>query len=244
MISENTSALLEWLIKQFHLYGWPQFVRTDGGPQFRSDFAAFCRINGICHELSSPYNPRSNGLAESGVQSIKHILRRCAETGADIRSALSIYNSAPRADGYSPFQLFFGRTARLPGLPSLPRAVDVRDGMARRDEQQIRQSQHFALHARDYSPLALGSKVVFQDGQGRWTRPATIVARRPGGLSYDVRDDASQRVFLRGRRLLRPFTRAHAPRANAPCPLRPPSTVSSQSTPPPTIRRSPRFQSR
>ena len=46
-------------------YGFPEHIRTDGGPQFRRDFKAYCNKQYIYHELSSPYNPESNSLAEA-----------------------------------------------------------------------------------------------------------------------------------------------------------------------------------
>ena len=68
----------------FNDYGWPTHIRTDGGPQFRSEFKEFCTEHGITHELSSPYNPESNGLAEVAVKSLKGIVLRCTEREAKI----------------------------------------------------------------------------------------------------------------------------------------------------------------
>ena len=48
-----TGQLADW----FTEFGWPSAIRTDGGPQFRSEFMQFCEQHGIKHELSSPYNP-------------------------------------------------------------------------------------------------------------------------------------------------------------------------------------------
>ena len=72
----------------FNLLCWPQSIRSDGGPQFCGDFMKICTDNGIKHELSAPYNPHSNGLAESGVKIIKSILIKYLEEGKDIQRAL------------------------------------------------------------------------------------------------------------------------------------------------------------
>ena len=58
----------------FNLLGWPQVIRSDNGPQFRSEFAEFCEINEIKHETSSPYNLQSNSLAEAAVKNAKTLL--------------------------------------------------------------------------------------------------------------------------------------------------------------------------
>ena len=52
-------------------------IRTDGGPELRSEFVAFCDDNGISHELSSPYNPQANDLAESGIKNVKNLFLKC-----------------------------------------------------------------------------------------------------------------------------------------------------------------------
>ena len=67
----------------FNLLGWLSSIRSDGGPQFRGDFTSFCTKHGIRHELSAPNNPKSNGLAEAGVKSVKNILKKCVSSGAD-----------------------------------------------------------------------------------------------------------------------------------------------------------------
>ena len=53
----STSAILIKLANWFNILGWPEKIRTDGGPQFRSEFNDFCKSFYICHELSSPYHP-------------------------------------------------------------------------------------------------------------------------------------------------------------------------------------------
>ena len=59
-----TNHLENWNLE----YGKPQRLRTDGGPQFRTEFSSqWCKNNGIVHELSSPEHHQSNGHAENAV---------------------------------------------------------------------------------------------------------------------------------------------------------------------------------
>ena len=44
----------------FNGFGQPTRIRTDGGPQFRTELKDFCLPHGITHKLSSSYNPESN----------------------------------------------------------------------------------------------------------------------------------------------------------------------------------------
>ena len=94
--STTTSAVIGILKTSFDLLGWPQSICSDGGPQFCGEFVKFCEDNGICHELSAPYNPRSNRLAESGVKIVKSILIKCLGEGKDVQRALYEGRNAPR----------------------------------------------------------------------------------------------------------------------------------------------------
>ena len=107
--SLNTDNIIAILINWFNILGWPLSIRSDGGPQFRGPFSSFCNKNNISHELAAPYNPKSNGLAEAGVKSVKCILRKSLHFNADPHSMLYEWRNVPRPDGYSPAQLLFGR---------------------------------------------------------------------------------------------------------------------------------------
>ena len=120
----DTRTIIHHLEEWFNDYGWPTHIRTDGGPQFRSEFKEFCAAHGIQHELSSPYNPESNGLAEAAVKNLKGIVIRCTEKGENIHQAIAAWRNTARQDGSSPAQLFFGRRQRL-GLPLLPQHLEI-----------------------------------------------------------------------------------------------------------------------
>ena len=45
----------------FELFGISETIYTDGGPQFRHEFADFCKMWNVNHVTSSPYNPRPTG---------------------------------------------------------------------------------------------------------------------------------------------------------------------------------------
>ena len=199
MPSETTSALISLLTNTFNQYGWPLSIRSDGGPQFRSEFAKFCSENNISHEISSAYNPKSNGLAESAVKSIKNLLKRCHDLKENFTEALAHFLQTPRSDGYSPFQLFFCRAGRLPKLPLIRQNLDLIAGTQKRDA--TRTAQQKAIQARSYKPLNIGDPIIFQDLHGNWTRPGHVKDIRPDGLSYVVENNG--RDYIRSRSLLR-----------------------------------------
>ena len=130
----DTQAVIRHLTEIFDLFGLPGAIRSDNGPQFRSEFDAFCRDKGIKHETSSPYYPRSNGLAEAAVKTTKHLLATTKEAGESFVDALVAFRMTPRADGVSPAQLFLGRRPRghLPTLGQTP-ANNAEDAHLGRD---------------------------------------------------------------------------------------------------------------
>ena len=68
-------------------------ISNKDSPQFRSEFTQFCEQYGIKHELSSPYNPESNGLAEAAVKNVKAIITRCNKEKESIKLALAAWRN-------------------------------------------------------------------------------------------------------------------------------------------------------
>ena len=68
----NTAAVVDRLFQWFGDWGFPKVLRSDNGPQYRSEFIAFCDKYKITHHTSSPGNPQSNGCAENAVKQAKH----------------------------------------------------------------------------------------------------------------------------------------------------------------------------
>ena len=104
----DTATVVRQLSDWFTEVGWPTANQTDGGPQFQMDFTLFFSRHGIKDELSSPYNPESNGLAEAAVKNIKSIITHCNKEGKNIKLAFAAWRNMTRADGVSPSQLFYG----------------------------------------------------------------------------------------------------------------------------------------
>ena len=113
LTNTTTRHVLSHLKTWFTDFGWPLFVRSDNGPQFRSEFSYFCKAHGITHELSSPYNPESNGLGEAAVKNMKSLVLHSKSTGENFHHALAAWRNMTRQDGTSPAQLFFGRRQQL-----------------------------------------------------------------------------------------------------------------------------------
>ena len=199
--SLNTNTVTDLLVRWMNDFGFPSVIRTDGGPQFRGLFDDWCAQYGVTHELSSPYNPQSNGHAENGVKTAKTLLKKLDGNMRLFREHLFAWRNTPRVDGIAPSDLFFGRRQRslLPSVsqPALSPSTTTRDAI--RSQQRVK----FDASASPLSTLLPGQPVAFYTN-GAWGGRAVIEkARRDDQLSYEIiLPDGTKTI--RNRRLLRP----------------------------------------
>ena len=121
---------------------------------------------------SSAYHPESNGHAEQAVKSAKHLLRKLNSNLAQFRSHLQAWRNTPRADGFSPAQLFFGRRLRA-GLPMATSGVNEAGtnaaATAARKSAAQTTKESFDERAHSLPPLKPGERVrIFDSASGSW----------------------------------------------------------------------------
>ena len=200
----SSSKIISILDTWFQLFGFPQTIRSDGGPQYRSEFTDYCKSKNIKHEVSSPYNPQSNGLAESAVKIAKHLLIKCSESKENFQAALSFWRNVPKESGFSPAALFFGRQQQtaLPSLPQHHAEID-RDTMnAVKQISRAKIMDAFNKRAKDAPALSVGENVLVQHPDSKlWCIKGYIKSIRPDGLSFEIELPTGQ-VIVRGRRLV------------------------------------------
>ncbi len=121
MTSTTTQRTLDELRLMFALYGFPEEVVSDNGPQFTSnEFANFMSKNGIKHTLVPPYHPQSNGAAERSVRVVKEALAKQVIQGIQgmsmkhrLANFLLRYRTTPHnTTGVSPGELMMKRCLR------------------------------------------------------------------------------------------------------------------------------------
>ncbi|XP_049880164.1 uncharacterized protein K02A2.6-like [Pectinophora gossypiella] len=114
----QSGTTIKALKDSFSRFGIPEKIITDNGTQFSSEeFKLFSRTWEFIHETSSPLYPRSNGLAERNVRTVKLLMIKAEETGEDWQLAvLNFRNSPVTGEQYSPAQLLMSRrlNTRLP----------------------------------------------------------------------------------------------------------------------------------
>ena len=199
-----TAILEDWFIDM----GKPVRLRSDGGPQFRSEFEDWAKKENITHELSSPYHHQSNGHAEVTVREMKHLLTKMERNWQKFRLALREYRNTPRFDGLSPSQWLTGYRQRT-DAPAAPSAYEritdeqLKSHLDLRGKEQARiKDQSWSKREKETKTYAPGSLCWVQDPKTkRWSIKATIVKAR-NKRSFIVNDGF--REFMRNRRFLRP----------------------------------------
>lgn len=118
MKKPTSQKVIYKLHELFARFGVPDTIVSDNGTQFTSkDFADFCQNFQVEHVRIPPYHPRSNGLAERFVDTLKRALRKA--TGTPTRKALQLFlqvyritpnKSAPTS--LPPAEIMFSRKIR------------------------------------------------------------------------------------------------------------------------------------
>ena len=210
--SLSTTAITNKMQSWMYLEGTPLRLRSDGGPQFRGPFQDWCQTMGITHELASPYNPESNGLAEAAVKNVKHLLLKCIEEEENFEEALATWRSTPKADGPSPAALFRHREIRLPAqdLPSHPDCLKFYTTAQIKEFENQRQAQFTETErrtndkGRNLPPIESGTLVDVYDIKKGWLlSAATVQHMREDEKSFVLKDMLTSRLFVRARKHLR-----------------------------------------
>lgn len=110
----NTETTVRTPRQIFSIHGLPEQLVSDNGPAFIShEFKEFIQNNGIRHSLTTPYHPRSNGLAERAVQTFKTAMKMEGPLLERIPRFLLQYRIILQTTtGQSPAELLMGRKLR------------------------------------------------------------------------------------------------------------------------------------
>lgn len=209
LTSNITNALTRW----FNDFGWPNSIISDSGPQFRSEFADFCAEKSIQFDTSSAHFHSSNGLVEAGVKSIKYLLKKYNDSmNSQFFTALQELRNSPRADGYSPAQLFLGRRQRGV-LPVHHRTTEfdpgiVQAGAHKRQQQRAKTKRKFDETSHLLPEFRSGAHVRVQHPTSkRWDQIGQVIRPRNAlKRSYIVK--IGSRFYVRNKRFLRPLKSA------------------------------------
>jgi transposase InsO family protein len=153
MKSTTASSTCIKLRELFARLGVPRVVVSDNGPQWVSkEFHQFCQTNGCQHIKSTPYHPKTNGLAERAVRTFKERMSAAKSSCTDINTRLSKFllsyrNTPHNSLGRPPAELLYGRRlrTRLDLLkPDVRAKLDASNFKQQRHHDEASKSRLFA----------------------------------------------------------------------------------------------------
>ncbi|XP_055388168.1 uncharacterized protein K02A2.6-like [Condylostylus longicornis] len=127
----TAKRIIHHLKSIFARHGIPKVMISDNGPPFNSkEFKEFSISWDIDHNTSSPYYPRSNGLAERSIGTIKTLLQKSNDSKTDPYIALLQHRTTAKNGCLSPAELLMSRKLRTK-LPTLrdalkPNTIDAK----------------------------------------------------------------------------------------------------------------------
>lgn len=226
----SASGLVANLRNFFRIFGVPEELSSDGGPQFKATITEeFLSRWGIRHRVSSAYFPQSNGRAEVAVKTAKRLLidnigsSGSLDTDRFLRAILQLRNTPDPDCHVSPAEIVFGRPLRdafafvsrtekfqNPNVHPMWRDAWKSKETALRT-RFTRTMESLNLRARSLAPLSCGDRVFVQNQKGmhpnKWDRSG-VVMESQGNDQYLVKIDGTGRLTVRNRRFLRLYTPA------------------------------------
>ncbi|KAJ8385135.1 hypothetical protein AAFF_G00192760 [Aldrovandia affinis] len=135
LTSTTTTKVIDSLESIFSRHGLPVTLRSDQGPQFKSEeFSNYCESNGIKHVKTTPRWAQASGEVERQNASLFKRIRIAESEGLDwkreLRKYVTVYRSIDHATtGKSPAELLFNRKMRgkLPDISTAQADLEVRD---------------------------------------------------------------------------------------------------------------------
>ena len=181
----------------FARYGIPKEIVSDNGPEYSAKaYHNFCKDWDIHHNPSSPEYPKSNGLAERTVQTVKRTLKKAKKAGDDIHLTLLALRTTPCTNNrHSPADKMFNRSPRTL-IPSINNTVS--DKLTNSHPKLSKNQQHDYTTKRHILPeLHPGDTVRIHDGK-TWSRTGTVVSKANQPRSYNIKMN-NRRTLRRNR---------------------------------------------
>ena len=92
----GSESVINVLKQNFARHGIPEKLISDNGPCYASQlFTEFAKAYQFDHATSSPRYPRSNGMSERAVQTVKKLLKKAKKSGNDPYLALLELRNTP-----------------------------------------------------------------------------------------------------------------------------------------------------
>jgi hypothetical protein len=186
--NKTASDVILALKSIFAVHGVPLTILADNMPFGSRAMKDFSNEWGFTINTSSPHYPKSNGMAERYVQTIKQFLRKGEDTDDDIYPSLLAYRETPVTGCiYSPAEMLFNRCIRsnLPITSQTLRPTDVRPTEILKQRQQVTKS-YYDKSVKELPALKAGEQVFMRTNDEKHWTPATVVDHHQNPRSYLV----------------------------------------------------------
>lgn len=201
--NDSTSKkIAELTSKIFSIFGVPNTVITDNGPQFQG--AAYQKMlqgYGVCHITSSPHHPQSHGFIERSIRTIKSLLKKSGEDSN--KALLNFRTTPPGPHNLSPAELMFGRKVQA-NLPIRTHGFHDDHHIEKCTERQSASHDHYNENKRELPELSIDQPIFFQDVAKKTWSPGTVIGIGPEPRSYTIQCSTTRRNLRRNRILLKP----------------------------------------
>ena len=157
--------------------------------------------------ISSPNFPRSNGLAERTIQTVKQLLVKAKQSNMDYYLALLQFRNAEKHNLASPSQLLMSRRLRTNITCSReylkPKLVNIDEHLEKTKEYNEKIKKLYDKSAKNLGDIKNGETVLFKKEPHLSWSPATIRCKASQPRSYLV--EHGTRVYRRNREHLKPL---------------------------------------
>ena len=191
------STVIQHTKSIFARFGIPKTVMSDNGPQFAArEYKEFAREWGFYHDTPSSKYPKSNGLVERTIQTVKKTIKKALQSGDDPCLALLALRSTPGTDNSpSPAFKLMNRHLRT----TLPSVKTEKTSPPLTNPLKVKESHD--KHVKNLQPIKEGQFVRIREGKS-WSIKGKVTERADQPRSYVVKTENNSTVRRNRRDLL------------------------------------------
>ena len=241
MKSTTTKQITEFLDEAFQIFGFPDEIVSDNGPQFKFEFDNYCARNGIRHRKVTPYHPRANGAIERFFRCVKKTIWCAVNENQDWKQAFKAFifqyrNTPHSSTGLSPSEIMLSFTPRtyVPSIKQFTHPkhrrttnIAISHDKAAKDIQKAYADKK--NHAK-MSNIAVGDVVLLKRKQQNKFQspydPEPFVVSRRNGNSVTIEKPGC--VRLRNISQLKIIGKSHITKPTDPTPISQPDKIQTQ----------------
>ncbi|XP_026672572.1 uncharacterized protein K02A2.6-like [Ceratina calcarata] len=196
--SMHSTTIVAKLKSIFSIFGIPKRVISDNGTHFNNiNVKEFAETWNFEHITSSPIYPKSNGMVERHIATIKNMFKKLEMSRKDPSLALLEYRNTPISDQIgSPNELLFGHKTR--GLLPIRIQRDKIDRDCKNKQKlQIRQEtqrKQYDKNAHNLEPLNINNRVFVRKDLNMPLLPGKITNVRDTPRLYQVQLDNGSKI--------------------------------------------------